>query len=140
MDNAPIKSGGDTNSQGTPPRIRLLVVDDDVMTLASLKGVFTAYGDVEVEVAMSASEALTKLGKSSFRAIIADFNLVGPNGGLILRRVRETYPSVKRVLFSGSSYAEISPRIEPDLADVFMSKPLDRDAIQELIDGLRTSA
>ena len=140
MDKANTNSEGREERVDTSSVIRLLVVDDDVMTLASLKAVFGGYGDVEVEVSMSAAEALRKLEESNFRAIIADFNLVGPNGGLILRRVRDTYPGVKRVLFSGWSYAEISPRLERGLADVFMSKPLGRDAIQGLIDGLRLSA
>ena len=119
--------------------IRLLLVDDDVMTLASLKSVFGAHEDVSVEVSLSAGEALKKLDGSNFTAIIADFNLVGPNGGLILRRVREDYPHVKRVLFSGSSYAELSPKLERGLADVFLSKPIEMDDIEELIAGLRTS-
>lgn len=140
MDEAKSKTGASRPSPSSVSAVRLLIVDDDVMTLASLKGVLGAYVDVEVEVSLSGAEALRKLEESSFCAIIADFNLVGPNGGLILRRVRDAYPNVKRVLFSGSSYADISPRIERGLADVFMSKPLEIDAIQELIDGLRTSA
>ena len=119
--------------------IRVLLVDDDVMTLASLKSVFGAHDDVSVEVSLSAGEALKKLDDSNFTAIIADFNLVGPNGGLILRRVRQDYPHVKRVLFSGSSYAELSPKLERGLADVFLSKPIEMDDIEELIAGLRTS-
>jgi DNA-binding NarL/FixJ family response regulator len=131
-------TNGDSRSGGASSLIRILLVDDDVMTLATLKSVFGTHDDVVVEVAMSAAESLKKLAQVAIHAIVADFNLVGPNGGLILRRVREDYPDVRRVLLSGSSYAELSPKLERGLADVFLSKPIDLDSIEELVDSLRS--
>ena len=120
------------------PTICVLVVDDDVMTLATLKSVIGSHDDVSVEVAMNAGEALKLLESKSVHAIIADFNLVGPNGGLILRRVREDYPNVRRILFSGSPYAEISPQIDRALADMFLTKPIEIDALESILGSLRS--
>lgn len=124
---------GQSQHQGSDGQRHVLIVDDDVMTLGSLKLAFSVEEGFAVEFAMNASEALLKLKGRAFHAIVADFNLVGPNGDWLLRKVRDKYPSTRRVLLSGQEYPDISRHLDPGLADVFISKPVELDELLEAL-------
>lgn len=123
----------DSEHQRSERERHVLIVDDDVMTLGSLKLAFSSEEQLSVEFAMNASEALLKLKGRAFDVIVADFNLVGPNGDWLLRKVRDGYPSTRRVLLSGQEYANISGHLDPGLADVFISKPVEVDELLKVL-------
>jgi DNA-binding NtrC family response regulator len=102
---------------------RVLVVDDDPDVLRTVMRMLDRY--VEVKIALGAEQALQVLGGGEIDAVVVDFNMNGPNGAWLLRQVRERHPDVSRILLSGSSYAELSPHLEPGLVDVFIAKPLE---------------
>jgi DNA-binding NtrC family response regulator len=102
---------------------RVLVVDDDPDVLRTVMRMLDRH--VEVKIALGADQALQVLGGGTIDAVVVDFNMHGPNGGWLLRQVRDRYPAVSRVLLSGSSYADLSPHLEPGLVDVFLAKPFE---------------
>lgn len=120
-------------STSTPQMVTVLLVDDDPMTLAALRRLMLSEGGYRVEVALNAEQALEKLETGTIQTVVADFNLAGPDGGWLLRKVRTVYPGVRRVLLSGSNYTNLSPHLEPGLADVFISKPIEPEELFEAL-------
>jgi DNA-binding NtrC family response regulator len=108
---------------GTERARRVLVVDDDPDVLRTVMRMLDRHA--EVKVALGAEQAMQVLGGGEVDAVVVDFNMRGPNGAWLLRHVRDHYPEVSRILLSGSSYAELSPQLEPGLVDVFIAKPLE---------------
>lgn len=106
---------------------RVLVVDDDPDVLRTVMRMLERQFDVRV--AFSAEQALTVLDEGEIDAVVVDFNMSGPNGGWLLRRVRDRSPNVSRILLSGSTYAELSPHLDPGLVDVFIGKPLEYEEL-----------
>lgn len=102
---------------------KVLVVDDDPDVLRTVMRMLDRHA--EVRVALDAAQAMQVLGRGGIDAVVVDFNMHGPNGAWLLRQVREQYPEVSRILLSGSTYAELSPHLEPGLVDVFIAKPLE---------------
>jgi DNA-binding NtrC family response regulator len=112
-----------------------LVVDDDPDVLRTIMRMLREHADVKV--ALSADAALETLAGDGFDYVVVDFNMTGPNGAWLLRQVRNRYPEARRILVSGSSYADLASHLEPGLVDRFLAKPLD---IEELFDSVSPSA
>lgn len=110
---------------------QVLVVDDDPDVLRSFMRLLGE--DADVKIALGAEAALKVLESKPFDVIIVDFNMTGPNGGWLLRQVRERHPKVTRVLLSGSSYSELTPYLEPELVDHFLEKPIEAEELIEIV-------
>ncbi|NVB39610.1 response regulator [Pseudenhygromyxa sp. WMMC2535] len=116
---------------------RVLIVDDDIDVLKSLRRLIQEYA--EVTVALGAEAALEHMEKANaedgtvYDVVLVDFNMNGKNGAWLLERVREKYPDCERMLLSGSSQFDLSNFITPGLVNRFLEKPLDFD---ELIEAL----
>jgi CheY-like chemotaxis protein len=78
---------------------RILVVDDELMMLASMRRALR--GEFEVETASSGSEALEKLGSFHPDLVLADLQMPLMDGGQLLREVRARDPRCETVLMSG---------------------------------------
>ena len=112
-------------------RKEVLVVDDDPDVLRSFMRLLEDHADVKV--ALGAETALKVLESKHFDTVVVDFTMKGPNGGWLLRQVRDKYPHIERILLSGSSYAELSRYLEPGLVDRFLEKPLEGDELIEAV-------
>jgi DNA-binding NtrC family response regulator len=112
-------------------RKEVLVIDDDPDVLRSFMRLLQDYADVKV--ALGAEAALQVLDSKPFDVVVVDFNMAGPNGAWLLRKVRDLYPNTERVLLSGSSYSELSPYLDPGLVDRFLDKPVE---VEELIEAV----
>jgi PAS domain S-box-containing protein len=90
-------------------RIRVLHVDDDpdfgVLVAAALEREDDAF---EVTTAGSADEGLSRLGEGTFECIVSDYGMPGTDGLEFLRTVRESYPDLPFVLFTGKGSEEIA--------------------------------
>ena len=118
-------------------RKRVLVVDDDIDVLKSLRRLIQDHADVTV--ALGAEAAIEHMHKvqaedgTIYDVVLVDFNMTGHNGAWLLEQVRTEYPDCERMLLSGSSQFDLSNFITPGLVDRFLEKPLDFD---ELIDAI----
>jgi DNA-binding response OmpR family regulator len=83
----------------TVPMRRILVVDDELMMLASMRRALRE--EFEVETASSGSEALEKLGSFHPDLVLADLQMPLMDGGQLLREVRARDPRCETVLMSG---------------------------------------
>ena len=87
---------------GSGSAIRVLHVDDDRQyaetTAAFLK---QERAEFEVETATSASEGLARLDGESVDCIVSDYEMPGENGIDFLESIREAYPDLPFILYTG---------------------------------------
>lgn len=77
-----------------------------------------------VTTAMSASEGLERLAADNFDCIVSDYDMPGQNGIDFLTTVREEYPALPFVLFTGRGGEEIaSEAISAGITDYIQKKP-----------------
>ena len=110
---------------------KLLIVDDDVPLLDSLRFVFR--GMYEVSTARSAEEASGTLEKHAVDVVLLDIHLPGMNGIDFLRVLRRHYPFLPVILISAtSSLRPVMKALELGDAD-FIRKPFDIDELRLVV-------
>lgn len=88
---------------------RVLLVDDDEDFLDIMSERMAAR-DMEVVTATSAEDALEKIEKESFDAIILDFMMPGMDGLETLKEIKSKKPELQIILLTG--YATIEKGVE----------------------------
>lgn len=86
----------------------ILLVDDEASILSSLKRVLRPKGYVLL-TADSGAAGLRLLGENTIDLIISDMRMPEMTGAQFLKKARESYPDVTRILLTG--YSEISATI-----------------------------
>lgn len=88
---------------------RVLHVDDEP-DFSELVNIFLEREDdrFAVEQAISASVGLEKLSEQDFDCIISDYDMPGCNGIEFLQQIRETYPDLPFVLYTGKGTEEVA--------------------------------
>ena len=89
-------------------KIRVLHVDDDSEFLAVAKQCLEEQGQLQVDTALSAEEALEKLRNSEYDAIIADYQMPGKNGLELLKELRQEGKNVPLILFTCKGKEEVA--------------------------------
>ena len=90
----------------TPPTV--LLVDDEPSVLSALRRLFRSQG-YRIEQATSGAEALLVLAMQPVDLVISDMRMPEMDGAALLAQVRQSHPSVVRILLTG--YADISATI-----------------------------
>ena len=122
------------------PTTELLLADDDVSVRDMLARAFRA--DFKVLAAADGLEALALLERGRPGAILIDEMMPGASGTEVLRRAKELYPDVPRVLMTASHDAASAARaINDGEIHRFYTKPLKltevRRALLELVERSR---
>jgi DNA-binding NtrC family response regulator len=107
---------------GTTARDRILIVDDEIQILNSLRRLLQRH--FAVEIATSGEQALDKLEAFSPDLVISDFQMGSMSGQVLLQQVQQRCPRTVRILMSG--YAEpaaIDVMVRDHAADHFVAKP-----------------
>jgi len=107
---------------------RILIVDDDPGTLASLSRAFALEG-YEALTAPSAARALERLQAGPVDAILSDLVMPGMDGLELLDRLREQAPGVPVILMSGQATVETAVRATRLGALDFVEKPVGLDRL-----------
>ena len=110
---------------------KLLIVDDDLHLLESLRVVFNGF--YEVDTALSAEKAAVLLDQRSPDIMLLDVILPGANGVEFLQLVRETHPQLPVVMISGAaSIRPVIKALELGASD-FIRKPFDIDELRLVV-------
>jgi PAS domain S-box-containing protein len=90
-------------------RIRILHVDDEP-DLADMTATFLEREDdtFEVETATRSSTGLDRLTNHDFDCIVADYDMPGQTGIEFLKTVREDYPDLPFILYTGKGSEEVA--------------------------------
>jgi CheY-like chemotaxis protein len=126
-----------TAAAAEAPRLRLLVVDDNVDSAETLALLFRASGH-EVQVAHAGDTALTVALEFKPDAVLSDIALPGLSGYELARRLREHPDFRAAALIAVSGFGRDSDRDRSRAAgfDHHLVKPLDYDSLHELLVGL----
>ena len=89
--------------------IRILHVDDEP-ELAELVATYLRREDdrFDIESVTSASEGLARLGEATFDCVVSDHDMPGRNGIEFLEAVREEFPDLPFILFTGKGSEEVA--------------------------------
>jgi DNA-binding NtrC family response regulator len=110
----------------------ILIVDDETEILFSLPGLLRK--EFEVYTAATGYQALQMLGWHPIQVVLADQRMPGMTGIDLLGRVRQEYPDVVRLIFTG--YADIRAVIDAiNKGHVYhyINKPWDPDELRLLL-------
>ena len=90
-------------------RIRALHVDDDP-EFAEMVATFLEREDDQFDIttATSADEGLTCLSANEFDCVVSDYEMPGQSGIEFLEAVREEYPALPFILYTGKGSEEIA--------------------------------
>ena len=114
----------------TPPKYRLLIVDDEVGIVKALTRVFRQE-NYEVVTAGSGDEALQRLAEGSFQLVISDFMMPGMNGAQFLREVKQRSPETIRIMLTGHADTDaVMGAINDGAVYKFILKPWNDDDLR----------
>ena len=105
---------------------RILFVDDEPNILKGLqRSLRPLRKHWEMVFTDSPQAALEILGGRGFDVIVTDMRMPGMDGAQLLKKVRETYPAMVRIILSGHSDQEVAMRSVKS-AHQYLAKPCDK--------------
>jgi DNA-binding NtrC family response regulator len=113
---------------------RLLIVDDDPNTLASLARAFRLNGH-EATVADSAARALALVSSQTFDLIFSDVVMPGKDGIALLEEIRGLGVNTPVVMISGQATLDMAVRATKLGAMDFLEKPLSTEKLLLTVDN-----
>jgi len=113
---------------------RLLLVDDDLAVLLTLKAVLEFHG-FEVETAASSREALARLESSTFQMVISDLRMETEDAGLkvILAARLQSYDPATALL---TAYPPSGEHWQKEHSDTLLIKPLGTNDLLRQVEAL----
>lgn len=136
---APARGGAEI-ARPPSPRSRILVVDDERFFREAIRETLEE-GGFSVATAASGSEALELLADPEIAVMVLDIQMPGMNGIEVLRRVRETHPSLRVLILSAHTDQEIVLEALRLGAADYLAKPLhDEELVLAVRRALETYA
>ncbi|MFW6110512.1 MAG: response regulator [Thermoproteota archaeon] len=109
-------------------RIRILHVDDDVSFLRTGQKMLELQG-IEVETVVSVEDALGKLKREDFDAVVSDYQMPGRNGLQFLQELRGQENDIPFVMFTGKGREVVAMRALNLGADRYLHKHGDPETV-----------
>jgi CheY-like chemotaxis protein len=110
----------------------VLLVDDDSSVLITLSIALRRRGH-EVTVACDGQQALSQMARQSFDFLVTDIRMPGMSGLELARRANAEPRPPQIVLTSAHYDPTIAPNPASQVAEAFLSKPIDVDQLNELL-------
>jgi DNA-binding response OmpR family regulator len=116
---------------------RLLVVDDELPIVLTLRALLEIYG-FEVETAVSAKEAISKLNTSTYHMVITDMRMEHDRAGFdVVRAARET--DYKPAVALLTAFPMLGHDWKQEGADCMFVKPMNTKDLLRQIEALLVS-
>jgi CheY-like chemotaxis protein len=120
---------GFLNAVPSPPKRRILFVDDEPETLLSLqRRLRKQLAGCEAVWVTSGEVALAEFKSRPFDVVVADLKMPGMDGLMLLKSVKESEPKARRIVLSG---CDLSPAT--DIADCLLQKPCPVEKLCEAV-------
>ncbi|CCK79855.1 sigma-54-dependent transcriptional regulator [Desulfobacula toluolica] len=103
-------------------KIRIMIVDDELIVRESLLTWFEKYGH-EMDTAASGLEALEKLEQKPFQVMFVDIKMPGMDGLELLEKVKEEYPEIMVVIITAYGSIESAVKAMRTGASDYLLKP-----------------
>ncbi len=117
------------------PKLRLMIVDDEMIVRESLVYWFRKYG-YEIETAASGAEALEKIELKPFQLLFVDIKMPGMDGLELLERVKEEYPETLVVIITAHGSIESAARAMRAGASDYLLKPFKPEQLSLVIEKI----
>jgi CheY-like chemotaxis protein len=132
-----VETKGEVSERPSTSRRRALVVDD-VADVTEMLSVLLSHAGYSVVIASSAPQALSVAHESHFDVVISDIGMPGMNGYQLARELRQVpgYETVPLVAVTGYSMFDDRERSKSAGFNAHMTKPIDPNALLELIEQL----
>ena len=108
---------------------RMVIVDDEPEVLEELAEVFSEYG-YEIDIAHGGEEALRKVKERRPHLMLLDIRMPGMDGIEVLRRVRETDPSMGIIMVTAVMEEALAQEAMKLGAFDYITKPIDLDYLR----------
>jgi PAS domain S-box-containing protein len=102
--------------------IRVLHVDDEPSLLKIAKQCLEMQGSFQVDTASSVEEAMEKMKKEMYDAVVSDYAMPGKDGSDFLKELRDARNDIPFIMFTGKGKEEIAIRALNLGADGYFSK------------------
>ena len=112
---------------------RLLIVEDDRITLLALQRAMTQRGHAVVACASSAAEAMAAVQAYRPDVVLLDIGLRGPQDGLGVGVDSQTLWATPVIYLSGSTPKQLGLPEFPEALWCYLPKPLDWDRLGDLL-------
>jgi len=111
--------------------VNILVVDDEVSVLESLRRVFSSFGSRtwNMTYVCSGDFALEALTVGDIDLIISDMRMPGMDGATLLTTAASRWPNVVRFALSAESNQTQAIRVADGVVHQFLGKPPAQDAV-----------
>ena len=90
------------------PKLKLLIVDDEVSLRTSLFQIFTAFG-YSVKSAEDGISALAEIRTEIPDIVLSDLNMPGMSGFELLAVIRRRFPAIQVIAMSGAFSGDTVP-------------------------------
>ncbi|MBW2262760.1 MAG: response regulator [Deltaproteobacteria bacterium] len=109
--------------------IRILVIDDEEVVLASVEKILKRDGSI-IDKVMSAEAALEKIAITTYDVVIADLMLPGMNGLELLCKIREDKPDIPTIMITGFATIQSATQAMKIGAVEYLPKPFTRSELR----------
>ena len=116
-------------------KIRIMIVDDEMIVRQSLLTWFEKYGH-EVETAASGLEALEKLEQKPFQIMFVDIKMPGMDGLELLEKVKQEYPEILVVIITAYGSIESAVNAMRAGASDYLLKPFKPDQLSLVMERI----
>lgn len=117
---------------GNAMKKRIVFLDDDVNFLNGIKRVLMGRYDWDIVTFSDVDSMFRQLENNGADVVISDYRMPGTNGLAILGRIKDEYPSVRRILLSGQATNEVYNEASI-IAERYLEKPCEADMIIQVI-------
>ena len=102
--------------------ISILYVDDEPGLLELGRIFLEQSGEFRVDTVESGEEALARIGKNHYDAVISDFMMPGMDGISLLKTIRREYPDLPFILFTGRGREDVVIEAVNNGVDFYLQK------------------
>lgn len=102
--------------------MHILLVDDDPLLPDLIQKFLEREEEIQIDATRSGSEALDKIARNHYDAIVVDYELPGMNGIDLLRMIKHRGDDVPIIVFTGKSREEVAIRALNYGADYYLQK------------------
>lgn len=115
---------------------KILFVDDEIKILDGLKRLLHSMRNTwEIKFANSGAQALNYLENESFDIIITDVRMPEMDGVELLKKVKERFPGIVRIILSGHSETNMIIK-SINVTHTYLSKPCEAEILKNTIRNL----
>ena len=113
----------------------IVIVEDEVVNALLLQEMLKVL-DVNILVLSSGKGLLETIEEKDVHLILMDVRLPGLNGYELTRLVKDKYPNIPIIIQTAYAFQSDIEKAENAGCDAYLSKPIDKNKLIELINGL----